>query len=170
MTDPINFRALCVNLLDCLEKADWPPRYRNVFGQWASITRVALAEQVAEPPAVAEEEVAELVAFLRQESEELDYQFEHGPSMKMRRAAELLKRHAAPVPVPVSERPWEREDWCDEQGRCWFGRDESGNWSADWTLTTTEAVEDFCTYALQVVCLPAHALPLPAPQGGEVEP
>lgn len=25
-----------------------------------------------------------------------------------------------PQPVPVSERPWEQEGWCDDQGRCWW--------------------------------------------------
>ena len=42
MTD---FRALCVELTDCLEKADWPHRYKAVFQQWTDISRAALAEQ-----------------------------------------------------------------------------------------------------------------------------
>lgn len=29
-----NGRALCIELLDCLEKADWPCRYKIVFQQW----------------------------------------------------------------------------------------------------------------------------------------
>lgn len=41
MTD---FRALCVELTDCLEKADWPHRYKVVFQQWTDIARAALAE------------------------------------------------------------------------------------------------------------------------------
>ena len=41
MTD---FRALSIELLDCLEKADWPPRYRVVFQQWVDIASAALAE------------------------------------------------------------------------------------------------------------------------------
>lgn len=46
MTD---FRALCVELTDCLEKADWPHRYKAVFQQWADISRAALAEQPVGP-------------------------------------------------------------------------------------------------------------------------
>ena len=45
-----DFRALCVELLDCLEKADWPNRYKAVFQQWTYIARAALAE--ADEPAV----------------------------------------------------------------------------------------------------------------------
>ena len=41
MTD---FRALCVELTDCLEKADWPHRYKAVFQQWTDIAHAALAE------------------------------------------------------------------------------------------------------------------------------
>ena len=73
----------------------------------------------------------------------------------------------ARTPVPVSERPWEREGWCDEEGRCWWGRQETDDWYADWTLSTYEDTQEFCTYNPMTVCLPAHALPLPA---GEVQP
>ena len=41
MTD---FRALCVELTDCLEKADWPHNYKVVFQQWIDIAHAALAE------------------------------------------------------------------------------------------------------------------------------
>ena len=41
MTD---FRALCVELTDCLEKADWPHRHKDVFQQWTNIAHAALAE------------------------------------------------------------------------------------------------------------------------------
>lgn len=50
MTD---FRALCVKLTDCLEKADWPHRYKVVFQQWTDIAHAALAEQ--DGPAVSED-------------------------------------------------------------------------------------------------------------------
>ena len=41
MTD---FHALCVELTDCLEKADWPHRHKDVFQQWTNIAHAALAE------------------------------------------------------------------------------------------------------------------------------
>jgi hypothetical protein len=39
-----NYRALCIELLDCLGKADWPCRYKTVFQQWVDYARVALSE------------------------------------------------------------------------------------------------------------------------------
>ena len=50
MTD---FRALCVELTDCLEKADWPHRYKVVFQQWTDIAHAALAEP--DGPAVSDD-------------------------------------------------------------------------------------------------------------------
>jgi len=50
MTD---FRALCVELTDCLEKADWPHRYKAVFQRWTDISRAALAEP--DEPAVSDD-------------------------------------------------------------------------------------------------------------------
>lgn len=47
MTD---FRALCVELTDCLEKADWPHKQKHVFEQWIYIARKALAEPEPERP------------------------------------------------------------------------------------------------------------------------
>ena len=33
-----------------------------------------------------------------------------------------------PQPVPVIERPWEREGWCDAKGRCWLSGKVEGDW------------------------------------------
>ena len=48
-----DFRALCVELTDCLEKADWPHRYKQVFQQWTDIAHAALAEP--DGPAVSDD-------------------------------------------------------------------------------------------------------------------
>ena len=69
------------------------------------------------------------------------------------------------MPVAVSERLPGPED-CDAEGRCWWGRPESDDWSADWTLATPEAIAEFCEFSPRVTWLPFNALPLP---GGEVE-
>jgi hypothetical protein len=53
-----DFRALCVELTDCLEKADWPHRYKVVFQQWTDIAHAALAEPEGEEPT--DEELREL--------------------------------------------------------------------------------------------------------------
>ena len=50
MTD---FRALCVELTDCLEKADWPHSHKAVFQQWTDIAHAALAE--SDGPAVSDD-------------------------------------------------------------------------------------------------------------------
>lgn len=49
MTD---FRALCVELTDCLEKADWPHRYKAVFQQWVDISHAALVRPQPKRPTV----------------------------------------------------------------------------------------------------------------------
>lgn len=45
-----DFRALCVELTDCLEKADWPYKQKHVFEQWIYIARKALTEPEPEGP------------------------------------------------------------------------------------------------------------------------
>ena len=66
----------------------------------------------------------------------------------------------ARAPVPVSKRPWEREGWCDESGRCWMGDPGGGGFIPSWRLCRPEDAPNM------KVSLPAHALPLPA---GEVK-
>jgi hypothetical protein len=75
------------------------------------------------------------------------------------RAATLLQQQAAPapvvVPVAVAERPWEREGWCDVEGRCW-GWD--GN---DWIPTYPLRLPVEIYARIYSLSLPAHAIPLP---------
>ena len=70
-------------------------------------------------------------------------------------------------PVPVSERPWKREGWCDADGRCWWGRPSDELCNSDWFLATRAEVEEFCDCSPPVVSLPHHALPVPAPSSEE---
>ena len=64
----------------------------------------------------------------------------------------------APEPVSVAERPWEREGWCDEDGRCWlFGKVE-GDWRLMSAANSGLPSLKYCF---------SHALPhwaLPVPQ------
>ena len=81
------------------------------------------------------------------------------------RAADLLERQAAPVPVAVSERLPGAGD-CDADGFCWWfspADPSAGTFgvAACWVLRKYEPEDDFRTH-----WLPAHALPLPS---GEVE-
>lgn len=68
------------------------------------------------------------------------------------------ERQAAPV--PVTERPWERDGWCDEQGQCWMGDPGGGGFIPSWRLCRPEDAPRMR------VSLPFNALPLPS---GEVE-
>lgn len=76
------------------------------------------------------------------------------------RAAVLLQQ-LAPAPVAVAERPWEREGWCDAEGRCWWGRRADDFFSPEWTLATHADIEDFCFDAMPQLCLPHWAIPQP---------
>jgi hypothetical protein len=80
-------------------------------------------------------------------------------------ARAVLTRWGSPAiePVPVSGRPWEREGWCDADGRCWWGRPSEEMCNSDWFLATRAEVEEFCDCSPPVVSLPHHALPVPQP-------
>lgn len=71
-------------------------------------------------------------------------------------------------PVPVAERPWEREGWCDAEGRCWAGYPgfeyslgDTGDFDAcdpEWQLVDPSYL---INTTLPIVLLPHHALPVP---------
>jgi hypothetical protein len=68
-------------------------------------------------------------------------------------------------PVPVAERPWEREGWCDAEGRCWWltlaaAEGGRGGYSTFWELTTFKAAVRCASH-----WLPHHALPVPGAEG-----
>ena len=113
-----------------------------------------------QPPA--EGEVAEVAAWVRAYSDcEFGPHSEDPDHRGLYRAAELLQQQH-PTPVPVSDEPWKREGWCDEDGFCWFG------WAAEPYLPP-DASWSFCMPSereYHSVSLPARALPLPQ---GEVE-
>jgi len=73
----------------------------------------------------------------------------------IRQTDALMERRAAIKPVPVSERPWEREGWCDNNGWCWgFDADDTDPF---WVFDHPEA----CGCWTHV--LPHYALPIPEP-------
>jgi Lar family restriction alleviation protein len=76
-------------------------------------------------------------------------------------ACDAWNRRSTPSPVPVSEQPWKREGWCDDQGRCWMGRplpDAPDRW--DWSSAVTA---DNATHCLphDIPVLPAMIAALP---------
>ena len=92
-------------------------------------------------------------------------------------ALAVLARWGRPAvtPIPVSERPWEREGWCDAQGRCWVGEPEMDalarsdyplGESSDFDVLPPEwkLVDPtiFFSSARPIFLLPHWVLPLPA--------
>ena len=163
MTD---FRALCIELTDCLEKADWPLRYRYVFRQWVDIARAALADEPAMPAPPADGEVADVVRWLKSRAGIPASPDFPAVAAYLTRAAELLQRQAL-VPVSVSERlpgpsdcaPWPKDS--DASAWCWVGTDEDGGW--EWEQRSAGCLVMFPDSFTH--WLPAHALPLPEVEG-----
>jgi hypothetical protein len=89
--------------------------------------------------------------------------FDAWQDIRQRLKSALAQPAPAPavVPVAVAERPWEREGWCDQEGRCWFLSSRFSTWSLDSPPVALARGIGRC------LSLPAHAIPLP--QAGEVE-
>jgi hypothetical protein len=148
---PVN--AAAVRLLQQLELRRTDPDAPLTLERAESELRAALAAQPPAPAPASDGEREKLAAWLDGEAQSCAIQFKD----RILRAATLL-RAPAPAAVPVGERPWEREGWCDVEGRCWwFNR--AG--IPEWQLADGGPYGDFC--------LPHWAIPDPqSPQGGEV--
>jgi hypothetical protein len=148
-------------LNELMDSFDWQG-YPNLWGR--KVARAVLARWGRPTPQPADGEVAELVDKCIATYAEDPSIITSGSYMliddgKVR--ADLLSSLSPPQPIPVIVRLPGPGD-CDAEGRCWWGRAESDDWSADWTLATPESVAEFCEFSPQVVWLPAHALPLPS--------
>jgi hypothetical protein len=139
-----------------LDVDDWPLERFDALWEVSRAVLARWGNLVSTPPA--DGELVELVEWLR---ERATWCAAEDPAhKKYDRAAELLQRQAL-VPVSVSEGPWEREGWCDAEGRCWWGTPGYINsytvaQSAQWRLSTPDD-----RFGSELLCLPAHALPLP---------
>ena len=162
MTD---YKQLCAELLSELENAirviHAEDGTRNIGGAYAVINKVKNTLAEPEPEEPTDEELRELW------NEGWDTSEEHGAFKFARAILARWGNHPAnpdsslqpipvserlPEPVPVSERPWEREEWCDEQGRCWWFNPADPVWVFDHP--------GYCPNS-GAFLLPAHALPLP---------
>jgi hypothetical protein len=79
---------------------------------------------------------------------------------EVRRYVKALEARPTPQPVAVSERPWERDGWCDEQGRCWWTANKPGPLPPVWWMVS---IPQSCTDGIM---LPANALPTPEATNG----
>lgn len=184
-------RSLTDTEIADLFRAWWAESYQVRPGSHALMTHTAWARQLLEqaggqqqpapPPAG---EVGELVDWLRLNADECVKDGCPNSADHFTRAADLLERQAAsvpilpddaqviepakhtilvpaPVPVLVAERPWEREGWCDEQGRCWFCNAYSmGRWSYE---TPPDPGQDWGLLSTLTHALPHGAIPRPLP-------
>ena len=155
MTNP--YRAMCAELVEKLHEHTC--LYEGHESELVTRARALLAQPVAE--GLTDEALVSFTAWFCKNYPGPDTIIHkpkwHAPIV-FRAAAYAIARwgHPTPQPVPVSERPWEREGWCDEQGGCWW-------WNAPtyaagtgwWSFGPWEWVED-ATH-----CLPFSALPLP---------
>ena len=78
-------------------------------------------------------------------------------------AEAILSHHGsrwspAVEPVTVSERPWEREGWCDAKGQCWMGDGGGNGFVPSWRLCKPSD----CRLRWS---LPHYALPVPETNG-----
>jgi len=80
----------------------------------------------------------------------------HAPKI-FHAAADALARWGRPAiePVPVSEKPWEREGWCDSDGWCW--RFDADGTDPCWSFDRPEA------WVCWTHVPPHYALPTPQP-------
>jgi hypothetical protein len=139
-----DFRALCAELANHLQgrkdlECGWPGE--DPEQDLLDRARTALAEPEPEGPTV-----MQILAL----SDEIEAE-ELGTIDLVRRA---LARWGRPTiePVPMAERPWEREGWCDAEGRCWWFNHAG---IPEWQLASDGPYGDFS--------LPHHALPIPTP-------
>jgi len=126
--------------------ADHPRPIPVAEGAGVGVTDEELAQTAGE--AIARADSTDLVYCLHESSP--DYE----PLMLMFRA--VLARYGTthPRPIPVAERPWEREGFCDAEGRCWFGAPDRPGAVASWDLEREPSTDD-------THWLPAAAIPLP---------
>lgn len=76
---------------------------------------------------------------------------------RLQRAAELLVHQQAFQPVLTKERPWEREGWLDQDGRCWMGNPGDELFLPSWRLCRPEDAPHM------IWSLPHWAISVPTP-------
>jgi hypothetical protein len=146
-----DYRALCARMADELD------HYRQLLTDNRRETHALATEAraaLAQPEPVAPDH-AEICRWLSGQA----HWGPHDPNIA--RVANLvqyaLARYARPTvePMPVAERPWEREGWCDAEGQCWMGDPGGAGFIPSWRLCRPgDAPSMTCS-------LPHHALPTP---------
>jgi hypothetical protein len=145
-------------------RAWWNERYGSAyFGAVPLVSVIEWTQHVTarrptpQPPA--DGEVGYALLELRSLVMGLGYAGMYVDAQRLERAADLLERQH-PQPVAVSERPWEREGWCDDEGRCWLRRRYEKD-GVTWRLMAPASLFDDVMPIYYAEALPFNALPAP---------
>ena len=133
-------------------------------GREYSSALCARAAELIQPASDGERE--ELASWLEEERGDYGIVAYNEARKRLTRIATLLRQPPPPavVPVAVDERPWEREGWCDAEGRCWWSHGPTP--TARWSLLPMDGMDDARGWLL-----PHCAIPIPQPpQGKEMQP
>jgi hypothetical protein len=150
-------REVCAELVEALDaELDlFETRHSDLIDR----ARAVLAEAQPQPVEPTQQELEDLAYAFGREYDEGRLLDDEDAAIYARA---VLARWGRPAPVPVSvdERPWEREGWCDAEGRCWlFGKIEG-----DWRLmSATNSGLPNLKYCFSH-SLPHWALPVPQEQ------
>jgi hypothetical protein len=166
MTHP-DYRALCEEMLICMDQDAALVALRKTAnnepadGPWRQTIRERARAELAQPePAAPTDEEWDALW-----DKEAEYFALYGEARRFARAAYSIGRqHGTTLtPIPVSDRPWEHEGFCDAEGFAWFWSPEDQCWF--WERHNSNFI---MRYGEEFSCLPANALPLPAaPEEGE---
>jgi hypothetical protein len=155
MTD---FRALCQELASLIQTypptdtAYWAGRKSGILQR----ARAALDEPEMEGPS--DQDLYDLW------DKEAEYFALYGEAWRFAHAvlARWGRPAPAPKPIPVSERPWERDGWRDTEGRCWFCYACSiGRWKYQ---LPPDPEQDWGVLGTEAHCLPHWAIARPRPE------
>ena len=153
MTNP--YRAMCAELVNAI-LTDNPYGWEDSLYESANRARALLAQPVAEgPKPVVDYSRVPEIATEAQIRSAVQYLVKKrncdGDLIPAIEYAIARWGRPTPQPVAVSERPWERDGWCDAEGRCY-------GWDGDywWMVSNPGAADETITH-----WLPANALPTP---------
>ena len=168
-----DYRALCAELANHLQsrkdlECGWPGEEPEQ--DLLDRARTALAQPEPEGVGLSDEKLLDLADDCGLEKQEItawdgesrtvDHGWECTDAQLVTFATALITRYARPTikPVPVAERPWEREKgWRDPDGECWWCPPDGPLY---WQMANPAMV-----YGGWL--LPPHAIPVPGAEDGQ---
>jgi hypothetical protein len=157
MTD---FRALCAELAEQLDGATDPDDLGIRAARMTAQIRAALAQ--SEGDGLSDEAPYEDAPVWYGSRDAAAWQAGRQKGWLVALARWGNSAAPAPKPIPVSERPWERDGWRDTEGRCWFCNAYSmGRWNYQ---LPPDSEQDWGMLGTETHCLPHWAIARPRPE------